>query len=79
MLANFHSLGRWLLLLGVILVGAGGALLLAEKIGIPLGRLPGDFHWEGQKISCFFPIGTSIALSLLFTLLLNIVMRMLNR
>ncbi len=79
MFADLHSLGRWLLILGVILAGVGGALLLAEKAGISIGRLPGDIHFEGQNISCFFPIGTSIVLSILLTIVLNLVIRWLNR
>jgi DUF2905 family protein len=65
--------GRTLVLLGVVLVLVGGGLWLAGSAGakIPfLGRLPGDFHVERGNWSFYFPLGTSIVLSLLLTLVL---------
>jgi hypothetical protein len=43
------------------------------------GRLPGDIHIERDGFSCFIPLATSIILSLLLTLALNILLRFLNR
>ena len=79
MIDDLPSFGRVLLILGVILAVIGGALLLADRTGIPLGRLPGDFRWQSRNISCFFPIGTSIVLSLILTVILNLLIRWLNR
>jgi hypothetical protein len=44
-----------------------------------LGRLPGDIRLQGENVSCFFPLATSIIISLLLTLVLNIIIRLLNR
>jgi hypothetical protein len=63
---------------GKILLGVGlflvvlGALLLASRFGLPIGRLPGDLHWRSRsgQTQFYFPIATSILLSVLFSLLL---------
>jgi hypothetical protein len=44
-----------------------------------LGHLPGDIRYQGKNVSCFFPIGTSILLSIILTLLLNLIIRFLKR
>ena len=41
-------MAKWLILIGGVLIGAGIVMLALEKLGIPLGRLPGDFRWEGD-------------------------------
>ena len=57
-----------------ICLAAGALLLLLGKI-FPLGRLPGDIFWQRGNFSFYFPVVTCIVLSLLLTLLLNIVWR----
>ncbi len=51
-------------------------MLLAEKFGLPLGRLPGDFAWRGKNSAVYFPLGSSLLLSVLLTLLLYILSRL---
>lgn len=58
---------------GVLLVVVGGALLLAEKLG--LGRLPGDVVVERKNFRFYAPIATSILVSLVLTLLANLFFR----
>ncbi len=67
------QLGRGLLAFGVLLIVVGGALLLADKLG--LGRLPGDIVVERKGFRLYAPLATSILVSLLLTLLLNLVLR----
>jgi hypothetical protein len=67
------QLGRALLVFGVLLVVVGGALVLAEKLG--LGRLPGDVVVERKNFRFYAPIATSIVVSLVLTLLANLVLR----
>jgi hypothetical protein len=66
------ELGKTLLGLGLVIVALGGAILLASRLGIPFGRLPGDLHWRNRSgnTQVYFPLATSIALSLLFSLIL---------
>ena len=73
------SLARVLVILGLILLVVGGLVYLADRIGLPLGRLPGDIRIQGNNFTCFFPLVTSIILSILLTIILNIIVRFLNK
>ena len=64
-----NELGKVILGLGLLLVLIGALLLLAGRIGLPLGRLPGDFAYKGKHVSIFFPLGTSIAVSIALSVL----------
>jgi Protein of unknown function (DUF2905) len=55
----------------LVLVGLGiAALGLLMMLGVPFGRLPGDFYVRRGNVSFYFPLATSIVLSLLLTLIL---------
>jgi len=62
-----NDLGRLLIGLGMVLLIAGGLLLLLGRTGIPLGKLPGDISYRGKNMSVYFPLGTSILLSVLLS------------
>ena len=68
------SLGRLLLVFGLILAGLGGLLLLVGQIPF-LGRLPGDFSFGSGNVRVYIPLATSIILSLILTVLLNLLAR----
>ncbi|MFI5340948.1 MAG: DUF2905 domain-containing protein [Candidatus Methylomirabilales bacterium] len=65
------SLGKMLILFGVVLALLGGLLLLAGKIPF-LGRLPGDIVIRRERWSFYFPLATSIVISILLTLLFSL-------
>jgi hypothetical protein len=69
------QLGKLLAVIGAVLLLAGLLLTLAPKIPF-LGRLPGDFHWKIGGTRVFVPLATSVILSILLTLLLNLVFRL---
>jgi hypothetical protein len=69
------SLGRMLIGLGVLLVVAGGVVILFGKMGVPLGRLPGDISYKGKHVSFYFPLATSVLLSVLLSLVLWLISR----
>ena len=62
-----NEFGKALIALGVLLVMLGGGLLLAGRLGLPLGRLPGDLSWRGRNVRVYFPLGTSILISIVLT------------
>lgn len=64
-----HDLGRMLIVLGVVIAALGVVLLLAGRVP-GLGRLPGDIHIERGNWTFYVPLGTSIVLSVLLTLVL---------
>jgi hypothetical protein len=74
-----ESIGRFLMIAGIILFLAGGAVFLAAKFGLPLGRLPGDIRIEAQNGSFYFPLATSILVSVVLTVLLNILVRLFRK
>ena len=74
---DLQSAGKFAVLLGISLAVVGGLLWLGGKLG--LGALPGNLRLEGQGWSCFVPIGLSVLLSLLLTLALNVVLRLLGK
>ena len=69
------ALGRLLISIGVLIVIVGALLLLAQKFGLPLGRLPGDFAWRGKNSSFYFPLTTCLLLSAFLSLLLYLLGR----
>lgn len=64
-----NDLGRALIILGLLLLGIGLFLSYGGKLNF-LGRLPGDIRVEKENFSFFFPLGTCLLFSLLFSLLL---------
>ena len=72
-------LARALIVLGAILLLAGGLILVVSKTGLPLGRLPGDIRLQSGSTTCVIALGTSILLSVLITVILNLLVRFLNK
>lgn len=64
-------MGKLLVIAGLIIAGIG----LLVMMGLPLGRLPGDITWRRGNATFYFPIATSILLSVLLTLLLALLRR----
>jgi hypothetical protein len=62
-------MGRWLVGAGVVLVIAGAVVMLAERTGIHLGRLPGDIRMEGKRGGFYFPVVTCILISVVLSLI----------
>lgn len=68
-----RDLGRLLIAFGVIAVIAGIVITTGNRLG--LGRLPGDFSWRRGSVGCYFPLMTSILLSLALSLILWLLRR----
>ena len=68
------DLGRILILTAAILAVVGIALLFADRVPW-LGRLPGDFAFKRGRTTVYFPLATSIILSIVLTLLLRLLRR----
>ncbi|HMG85515.1 MAG TPA: DUF2905 domain-containing protein [Terracidiphilus sp.] len=69
------ELGKALLGLGLLLLVIGAALLIAARLGLPLGRLPGDFSYRGKNVTVLFPLGTSILISVVLSILFYLISR----
>lgn len=66
---NFSHLGKLLIVIGLVVAGIGLILILAGKIPW-LGRLPGDFFFRGKNVSFYFPLMTSLIVSVILSLIL---------
>lgn len=65
------ALGRWCVVLGLVLLIGGGLLILLARLGFPTPtRLPGDLTLQGRGWVVYLPLGTSVALSLALSVVL---------
>ena len=71
---DLSSMGRMVIILGLIVVAIGALMLLAGRLPF-LGRLPGDIAVQRGSWSFYFPLATSIVLSLVLTVVLNLFAR----
>ncbi|PYV56810.1 MAG: DUF2905 domain-containing protein [Acidobacteria bacterium] len=64
-----------LLGLGLVIVGIGLVLMLFGRTNLPIGRLPGDILYRGKHTTFYFPLATSIVVSVVLSLVLYLVGR----
>jgi hypothetical protein len=69
------DLGKLLIIVGAVIVGIGVVLALAGRTHLPLGRLPGDIVYRGKNTTFYFPLATSILLSVVLSVLLYVISR----
>ncbi|MCC8185772.1 DUF2905 domain-containing protein [Cloacibacillus porcorum] len=69
------QLGKMLVVAGLLLAAVGAVLIIAGKLNIPLGKLPGDITYQKKNLTVFAPFGTMLVVSLILTLILNIFSR----
>jgi hypothetical protein len=77
-MSDLSDLGRLVALTGAGLLVLGGLIWLTGKLPW-LGQLPGDIRIQRGNVSCFFPLTTMILVSIVLTVLLNIVLRMFRK
>ena len=75
---SFAELGKWLVVAGLGLALLGGVMWLLGHIPF-FGNLPGDIHIQTQNLTCFIPLASMIVLSILATIVLNIIIRIMNK
>jgi hypothetical protein len=68
-----RELGKLLLVVGIVLAGAGALLAFGVKLPFRLGRLPGDIAYHGRHGSFYFPVVTCIVISVALTLIFWII------
>jgi Protein of unknown function (DUF2905) len=70
------EMGRMLVMLGVALVVIGGIVMLLGRTGVPLGRLPGDILYRGKNSAFYFPLASSILISVVLSIVLFLIGRL---
>jgi hypothetical protein len=71
--------GRLLIIIGLVIVFAGVVILIAVRYFPWLGNLPGDFRYESENFRLYFPLATMLLISILGTIILNIIIRIFRR
>jgi hypothetical protein len=67
------DLGKLLMVFGAVLLAAGVLLTFAGRLNLPLGRLPGDLVYRGKNTVFYFPLATSILISIVLSLVFYLV------
>jgi hypothetical protein len=70
------EMGRFLVIVGIALAVIGGIVMLLGRTGVPLGRLPGDILYRGKNTTFYFPLATSILVSVVLSIVLFLIGRM---
>ena len=70
-----EQIGRLLLVMGGVLALLGIVLMLGPRLPFRIGRLPLDFHYQRDNFSFYFPLGTSILVSVVLTLIFSLLRR----
>jgi len=68
-------LGKVLIVFGVVMALAGVVLVGLGRMNLPLGRLPGDIVYHGKNTTVYVPLGTSVVVSVVLTIVLYLVGR----
>jgi Protein of unknown function (DUF2905) len=74
----YDQFGKVLIFAGGVILLLGVVFLLVGRSGF-LGRLPGDINFTSGNFTCVVPLASILILSLLLTLVINVVLRLLNR
>jgi hypothetical protein len=75
-MGSMVDLGRVLVLVGAVAIVAGLAFILLGRANIPLGRLPGDIVYRGKNSTFYFPLATSILVSVVLSVVMYLVGRL---
>jgi hypothetical protein len=67
-----EHLGRTLILTGGIILLVGVFLTFGPRLPFRIGRLPLDFRYEGNNFGVYFPLGTSIVISIILTIIVRL-------
>lgn len=68
-------MGRLLVVAGLLLAAVGVLLMLGDKLPFRIGRLPGDIVWKGKNSTFYFPLMTSIVVSVVLSLVMWLIGR----
>ena len=69
------EIGKLLIFFGAVLLGLGLLLVLFGRTNLPIGRLPGDISYRGKNTTIYFPLATSILLSVVLSVVLYLIGR----
>ena len=76
---DLSQIARLVALFGLVLLLVAGILFLLDRLDLPLGNLPGDIKIERGNFTCSIPIISSLIMSVVLTVIINLVLYFLNK
>ncbi len=73
------EVGKVLIFLGIFLIVLGSLMVLLPKLNLPLGNLPGDIKIKKENFEFYFPLMSSLLVSLLLTVILNLIFLLMRK
>lgn len=73
------DIGKGIILIGFGLILVGALIWLAARFGLPFGKLPGDFHYISEHFNLYVPLASSLLISIVLTILINLAMIFLRK
>jgi hypothetical protein len=70
---HMEQLGKLLIFTGIVLALVGGFFVFGSRLPLRLGRLPLDFHYQRENFHFYFPLGTSILISVILTIVFALI------
>jgi hypothetical protein len=74
-----ENFARFFVIGGIIMILIGVGAYIFARLGIPFGQLPGDIKIEGENATFYFPFMSCLLISILLTIVLNVIIRFLNK
>jgi hypothetical protein len=74
---DLQGIGKLVVITGLALAALGLVIWLGGRLG--LGSLPGDMRFSNESWGCYVPLGSMLVLSILLTIVVNVLLRMFNR
>lgn len=75
-LSPMAEMGKLLVFFGLVLIVLGVLFLLLGRTHLPIGRLPGDIIYHGKNTTFYFPLATSILVSVVLSIVLYVIGRL---
>lgn len=69
---DLTSISKYFIYIGIVFISIGGVLFFISKIGIGIGKLPGDILIQKGNVTFYFPIISSLLISVILTIVLNL-------
>jgi len=74
-----EEIGKLLIFLGLFMIVLGTLMVILPKFNLPLGNLPGDIKIEKENFVFYFPLASSLLISLVLTIVLNLLFMLLGK
>lgn len=74
-----NTIAKWMIFLGIAIIILGLMIWIGSRFGVDFGKFPGDFKVQREKFILYFPLVTSLFLSLILTIVINLILWLFRR